>query len=105
MSPPFTTWDRYYVIPADIITTLKALAFDISKDPSPMTTPRINLAPLLKDEQGEDMYVMETVKRGESTVLVPRGKLETVWSIKAGLIENDDFTFVSSHGWKSILDW
>jgi len=38
-------------------------------------------------------------------MLSGKGKVETLWSVQPGLLEDDDFKFVSEEGWKMLLEW
>lgn len=107
MSPPFKEWERYYLIPANILNTLKTLAYDPdSKDATSTSVPRLDLTPLIKDLEGEKVLVIdnETGPNG-SAILTRKAIEETLWSVKENLEENVDFMFISSQGWKSILEW
>jgi hypothetical protein len=90
------------------LNALKTVALD---DPSSSKTGVetsdlcIDLTPFLKDEQGEEVYVIETEDLSDVTSLVPKGKKKRIWAVKDGLLENDDFVFVSSDGWQKLLSW
>ena len=107
VSPPFREWEKYYIIPANILQTLKTLAYDHdSKDGSSTSIPQLDLSALIKDAQGERILIIAN-ERGTtgSTMLSEKAWEETLWSVKENLEENIDFQFISGEGWANILEW
>jgi ubiquitin carboxyl-terminal hydrolase 4/11/15 len=105
VSPPFDDWSLVYIIPSTILSELKALAFGDSQDTT-TSLPKIDLTSLIKDADGEEVIVIGATRTTEGKgKLDPNGSKTLVWSVKDGLVENDDFMFISEEGWKNIVEW
>ena len=91
-----------------MLNTLKTLALDdpsTSKSAVAASDLRIDLSPLLKDPQGQEVYIISTESSGGKTVLLPKWRKDRVWAVKDGLTENEDFVFISTLGWDKLVQW
>ena len=101
-------WERYFLLPASLLNTLKILALDrpsTSKSGVGISDLRIDLSLLIKDQEGEEVFIIETEVSSTGRSLVPEGRRDRIWPVKDGLLENEDFVFVSSEGWNKLLSW
>jgi len=70
------------------------------------TVHRLDLSKLIAEPVGEPIYTIATeLDTSGRTMLSGKGKVETLWSVQPGLLEDDDFKFVSEEGWKMLLEW
>ena len=109
MSPPFKAWEKYYIIPASLLENLKILAMGESgkTSASPLNV-EMDVTPLLDDPQDEvdsRLWQIDTVKSGDKTELGTSMHQEPIWGVKPGLVENEDFVFISEEGWKKWIEW
>ena len=108
LPPPFILWDRYYIVPASLLNTLKILAHDdptMSKSDAGTSDLRLDLSLLLKEDRGEEVFLIDTKHSAGQNSLGPGGRKEMIWTVKDGLVENEDFIFVSSQGWDKLISW
>ncbi len=70
-----------------------------------MSDLHIDLSLLLKDEEGEDIYVIEPDVLVGGASNGPQGRKERFWPVKDGLLENEDFVFVTTGSWNKLVSW
>ena len=101
-------WETYYIIPSSILETIKTLALDptSSKDGQSASSFRIDISGLVKDEPPQKVQMIQTQQFADgSTVPLAQAEEISVWSIKDGLIEDEDFMFISADGWNNLVEW
>jgi hypothetical protein len=129
LPPPFRIWGKYYIVPASLLSTLKTLALDdASKSSVSPSDLRIDLSSLLKDGTFEPVAAgaaggalagrksveevfsigsgLNRSTGGDARELRPfEGRKEKLWSVKEGLVENEDFLFVPMGAWNLLTTW
>lgn len=100
----------YYIVPAKFFNALKALAH------ADEDLPAGDGSTTLLDSLKTDLLELILVPEGEQHVLVarldtmePSGAVEfdttTIWLVKSGLTEHEDFQFIAEAGWDLMRKW
>ncbi|ORX40453.1 hypothetical protein BD324DRAFT_610768 [Kockovaella imperatae] len=90
ISPPFTPWTLYYLLPSAFLNDIKHAALgdgdpDLKLDLSPLVLSPIKVCSYVHPKS----FAVD----------------QDFWPIRAGLQENDDFVYISSAGWQKIVEW
>lgn len=108
LPPPFDLFKRYYIVPTEVLDTVKSLAHggSGSKDAAEGSLPRLDLSKLIADPAGQSVYTITTeLDASGKADLTEKGREEILWQVRAGLVEDEEFKFVSEAGWKLLLEW
>ena len=97
ISPPFAPWTLYYLIPSAFVDAIKHLALGTESKDSTGDL-KLDLSPLVRSAEAEEVYV--TTSPSNWTL-----QKTPFWHLKEGLVETDDFMYITEAGWKSICDW
>lgn len=107
--PPFIDFNVYYIIPKSFEKDLKALALsdaETKTDAAP-TDLQLDMTGLVESVHPEQVHVIQTtaVPDGSLTLGGPYKEAESYWTLKDGLVEDDDFLFIHQSGWEKIMEW
>lgn len=108
--PPFTVADVYYIIPKSFERDLKALAHSDAetKTEATPTDLQLDMTDLVESIEPDQVHVFQS---SSVPVAAPGGtvpehkKAEPYWTLKDGLVEDDDFLFIHQSGWTKIMEW
>ena len=98
--PPFNDYYRYALIPTSLVKQIKSAAFESA------TNVQLDMSSLVADE-GQEVHVMEPgeeeLPSGEKARYPQhKAKKEKVWTLKKGLQEDEDFTYITEEGWNKV---
>ena len=109
LPPPFELYKRYYIVPneaRDAITVQASVGAGSREKSGDGTVHRLDLSKLILEPAGERVYTIATeIDSSGRNVLGDKGSNETLWRVQPGLVEDEDFKFVSEQGWRLLLDW
>lgn len=106
--PPFNAFEVYYVLPKAFEQDLKALALSdaeaaIEAGPTDL---QLDLTSLVESVEGDEVYVIQTAAQPDGYLrLGGSGKKDQYWTLKDGLVEDEDFLFIHQTGWDKIVEW
>ncbi|ORY31587.1 hypothetical protein BCR39DRAFT_558054 [Naematelia encephala] len=103
--PPFEQWKPFYLVPATLLNSLKSLGYQDAKSSAEPSDLKLDLTKLVKDPTGEEIWVSQTEVVDDKAVPKGEARLQKFWHVAEGLVENDDFIFVSESGWQKLLQW
>ncbi|EIW72145.1 hypothetical protein TREMEDRAFT_36466 [Tremella mesenterica DSM 1558] len=107
--PPYATARTYHIIPKKLFNTLQTLALGdpaSSKSPVSPSDLKIDLTELIEDIEGQEVFTLYNDTIGSpSTRMTFKGTKTRIWQLKDGLLEQDDFIYVSAEGWGKLVEW
>jgi ubiquitin carboxyl-terminal hydrolase 4/11/15 len=98
--PPYEPYRRYALIPTSLTKQLQAAAFQPT-----VAAVELDMSSLVQDTEGEEVRVIATREDLDGPGfflhhMEPRK--ERMWKLKAGLVEDEDFIYISEEGWNKI---
>lgn len=106
--PPFNAYEVYYILPKAFEQDLKALALNDAetKTEAAPTDLQLDLTGLVESVEGDDVYVIQTAAQSDGFLrLAGNAGKERFWTLKDGLVEDEDFLFIHQSGWTKIVEW
>lgn len=96
--PPYDDFRRYALIPTSLTKQLQAAAFQ-----SDGADVELDMSSLVQDVQGEEIFVISTLDSEGKPSLHHTAEKQRVWKLKAGLSEDEDYTYISEEGWNKVV--
>lgn len=96
--PPYDDFRRYALIPTSLTKQLQAAAFQ-----SDGADVELDMSSLVENVQGEEIFVISTLDSEGKPSLHHTAEKQRVWKLKAGLSEDDDYTYISEEGWNKVV--
>ena len=97
------------MFPKKLFTTLQSLALaepGSSKDSVSSADLKIDLSELLADPTGIEVISSYSLPQTDVPLRTESNGVKTrLWPMKDGLLEQEDFLFVSATGWNKMCEW
>jgi hypothetical protein len=99
--PPFKPWSEYYLLPKSFHAALQSAALS---DEANSTSTRVDLdiTELLESTEGETVFTPGYVDEGGKSTITATPIKQVIWQLKQGLMEDEDFMFISANGWNEL---
>lgn len=107
--PPFIEFNVYYIIPKSFERDLKALALNDAENKTDATPTdlQLDMTGLVENVEADQVHVIQSAPTSDNAPAIggEYKKAESYWTLKDGLVEDDDFLFIHSSGWDKIMEW